>query len=76
MHFYHTYYIYKNIGLQLNLEVNPFAKWNKKDKRVVKSFGIGIKFSTTPVEEEIFNISPEENYDEYEYDRIVQENIK
>lgn len=64
------------MGLQLNLELNPFAKYSSKNKKVFRSFGVGFKFSTPPIEEEIFNITNEETYEEYEFDRISKENIK
>jgi hypothetical protein len=66
----------KNLGLQFNLEVNPFASNDKKNKKVIKSFGIGVKFSTSGIEEEITNVQPEETFEEYEYDKISQEHIK
>ena len=76
LHFYHTHYLTKNLGLQVNFEFNPFAKWSAKNKKVFRSFGVGFKLSTSPIEEEIFNISSEDTYEEYEYDKIAQENIK
>lgn len=76
LHFYHTHYINKNIGIQFNLEFNPFAKYNKKNKKVFRSFGVGIKYSTTPIEEEITTMSIEETYDEYDFEKISQEAIK
>jgi hypothetical protein len=58
------------------LELNPFAKWDKKNKKVFRSFGVGIKYATSSIEEEISNIQPEESFEEYEFDRIATENIK
>jgi hypothetical protein len=62
--------------VQLNLELNPFARWDKKNKKVFRSFGVGIKYSTSPIEEEISSIHAEENFEEYEFERIATENIK
>lgn len=76
LHFYHTHQLTKNIGVQVNLELNPFAKWDKKNKKVFRSFGVGIKYSTSSIEEDITNIQPEESFEEYEFDRIATDNIK
>jgi hypothetical protein len=76
LHFFHTHHLNKNLAFQANLEFNPFAKWNKKNKKVFRSFGIGLKFSTNPIEEDITNIQPEESFEEYEFDRISRESIK
>lgn len=75
-HFYHTHQLTKNIGVQVNLELNPFAKWDKKNKKVFRSFGVGIKYATSSIEEEITNIQPEESFEEYEFDKIATDNIK
>lgn len=77
-HLVTTYNVSKNVGVQLNLEFNPFAKYNKKNKKYLRSFGVGIRLNSTPVEEEMQNLfnTDFENYEEYEYDKIMQENIK
>ena len=62
--------------MQVNLEFNPFAKWNAKNKKVFRSFGVGFKFSTNPIEEDISSIQAEESFEEYEFERISKENIK
>jgi hypothetical protein len=78
MHFYNTYYYDKQIGLQMNFEFNPFAARSKENKKVFRSFGLGLKFASTSVEEELMSSQAniEESFDEYEYDRIISENIK
>ena len=76
LHFFHTHNLYKNLGLQFNLEFNPFAKWSAKNKKIFRSFGVGIKFASTSIEEEVSNIQPEDSFEEYEFDRISREHIK
>jgi hypothetical protein len=79
MHLFATYNIYKNVGVQLNIEANPFARFNKKNKKYLRSFGVGLKINSTPVEEEIQNLYQtdfEDTYEEYEYDKIMKETIK
>ncbi len=76
MHFYHTQHITKNFAVQLNLEVNPFAKYSPKNKNVFRSFGVGFKLATSPIEEMLMNTNVEESFEEYEFDKISQENIK
>ncbi len=65
MHNFH-----KNFGLQLNLELNPFAKWDKKNKKVLRSFGVGCKFESKMIQDELSSI--EEDFSEFEYDKLVQ----
>jgi hypothetical protein len=78
LHFLNTYYYNKQIGLQMNLELNPFAAWSGENKKVFRTFGVGLKFATNSVEEELMNSQStlEESFEEYEYDRIISENIK
>lgn len=78
LHFYNTYYYNKQIGLQMNFELNPLASMSKENKKVFGSFGVGVKFATNSVEEELMSSQAniEESFEEYEYDRIISENIK
>ena len=78
LHFLGTYNYTKQIGLQANLELNPFALMSRENKKVLGSFGVGIKFATNSVEEELMSSQAniEESFEEYEYDRIISENIK
>lgn len=70
MHFYVTQKITKYVGLQFNLEFNPFAnKLDKKNKKVLRSYGIGIKLETKMVQDELSSI--EEDISDYDYDKLV-----
>jgi hypothetical protein len=69
MHFYITHSINKYFGLQFNLEFNPLAKFDKKNKKIFRSFGVGVKFETKMVMDEIQSI--EEDISEFEYDKLV-----
>jgi len=75
---YNTYYYNKQIGLQMSFELNPLAYRSRDNKKIFRGFGVGIKFSTNSVEEELMNSQNnlEESFEEYEYDRIISENIK
>jgi hypothetical protein len=75
---YNTYYYNKQIGLQMSFELNPFAYRSRDNKKIFRGFGVGIKFATNSVEEELMNSqnNVEETFEEYEYDRIISENIK
>lgn len=60
----------KNIDLQMNMGLNLKNKFTKKS---IKNFGLGMKMSTTPLEEGLQNIiaqSADENVREYEYDKL------
>jgi len=78
LHFYNTFYYTKQIGFQMNFEFNPFASMSKDNKSVFRGFGLGLKLATNSVEEDLMNsmANIEESFEEYEYDRIISENIK
>jgi hypothetical protein len=72
----HTHYLAKRFAVQANLGLNPFAHKSNVNKTFLRSFGIGIKLTTTSIEEEVTGIEPEEDFEEYEFDKIYNQNIK
>jgi hypothetical protein len=68
MHFYLTHALNSYFQLQGNLEVNPFARWSKKNKKLIGSFGVGVKFDTKNIQEELMTI--EDDYSDFEYERL------
>lgn len=76
IHFFGTYYLNPYWAFQANLEFNPFAKYNKKNKKFLRSIGIGFKYSSKSFEEEVMNMRVEEDLSEYEFDKISEANIK
>jgi len=47
-----------------------------EEQKIFRSFGVGFKFATSSIEEEVSNIQPEDSFEEYELDRISREHIK
>ena len=74
--FVHTHYLAKRIALQANIGITPFAHRSAKNQKVLKHMGIGIKFSSTAIEEEVTGIEQEEDFEEFEFDRISRQHIK
>lgn len=69
-HILTTVNLIKNINLQMNLGLNVR---NKLTKKSIKNFGLGLKVSTTPLEEGLQQIiahSADDNIQEYEYDKL------
>jgi hypothetical protein len=72
----HTHHLAKRFAVQANLGINPWAHKSAKNQKVFRRFGIGIKFSSTTIEEEVTGIEPQDDFDEFEFDKISSQIIK
>ena len=63
------------MGLLLNFALTPKKISHKKT--IISNFGIGIKFSSSTVEEVLQKMmTKEENIDDYDYEKLVKGGAK
>lgn len=68
IHAFVEHKIHKNFKLQGNLEISPFARFSKKNTKMIHSVGFGLKYMMNGPEE-LFEPT-EDDFSDLEYDKL------